>query len=275
MKGAVLGLLLTLAISSPAAAADAVVMLSDAGDYIGGGEARVFHPGNAQITVGGSTSYLSVGASGGTHGDGYHFEFAAPAGQVLAPGVYDRAQRAPFREAGRPGIDIGGDGRGCNTIDGRFEVREFTLRSDGTLERLWIVYEQHCEGGTAATYGEIRLGFGGALAPGILRWPLTDMGKGGGAVPVTYLPAEQSTVAGVSLAGDHPGDFSVRLDECSTRTVPAGGSCQVWVRFTPTTPGTRTAVLRVTDSGGRTHESALQGFAYGGLDPPGHEQRTR
>jgi hypothetical protein len=67
--------------------------------------------------------------------------------------VYVGAQRAPFREAGRPGIEISGDGRGCNTISGSFEVRELVVAADGSVQRAWIMYEQHCEGGTAALFG--------------------------------------------------------------------------------------------------------------------------
>jgi hypothetical protein len=74
-------------------------MYSD-GDYVGGGAQRFYHPGNGAITVSGSTAYLTVRVSGGNLGDYFDLEFAAPPGQVLAPGVYDKAQRAPFREEG-------------------------------------------------------------------------------------------------------------------------------------------------------------------------------
>src|SRR4051812_50058017 len=122
-------------------------MLSDAGDYIGGGQPRVYTPANGQVTVSGGTGAVSVGVSGGSRGDQFTLEFAAPAGQALAPGVYDDAQRASFRSAGRPGIDIYGDGRGCNTDSGRFEVRDIAVDGSGAVQGLWIVYEQHCEGG--------------------------------------------------------------------------------------------------------------------------------
>jgi hypothetical protein len=104
------------------------------------------------------------------------------------------AQRAPFREAGRPGIDISGDGRGCNTIEGLFEVKAFDVAADGTLQRLWIVYEQHCEGGESALFGEVRIGVavpdGALVAPGIVRWPASDVGRAGAAVPVTVVAAQ-------------------------------------------------------------------------------------
>jgi len=106
------------ALAGPAIASAApttfVTMLSDSGDYIGGGTQRLFQPSNSAISISGSAGYLTVFVSGGTAGDSYDMDFAAPPGQTLVPGYYIGAQRAPFREAGHPGIDISGSGRGCN-----------------------------------------------------------------------------------------------------------------------------------------------------------------
>src|SRR4051812_23422403 len=85
-----------------------VIMFSDPGDYIGQGLQRVFDPSNSEITLDGDASQLGVAVSGGTAGDSYLMEFAAPRGQELTPGVYVGALR--FSEAGHPGIDIFGDG---------------------------------------------------------------------------------------------------------------------------------------------------------------------
>jgi RTX calcium-binding nonapeptide repeat (4 copies) len=268
-KGALLGVVIGLLLPGAAHAAslDAVTMFSD-GEWVGGGTNRLFTPANGKITVGGSTGDLYVGVSGGALGDSYSLEFAAPPGQVLAPGVYDKAQRAPFREAGRPGIDISGDGRGCNTVSGRFEVKDFAVAPEGVLERLWIVYEHHCEGGTAALFGEVRLGIDGgpgpvAVASSLVRWPPLDSGGASTAVPVTVTAAAPATIGSVTVAGAHPMDFPKRLDECSGRTLAAGDTCEVWMRFVPTVPGTRTARLRIP-VGDVTHNVELQGFAYGG-----------
>src|SRR3712207_3323194 len=90
----VLAVMVTLLMAPAALAASAtsVVMLSDSGDYIGGGVPRWYHPGNAQISVSGSTGYLTVNVSGGNLGDYFHLDFAAPPGQALAPGTYVGAQ---------------------------------------------------------------------------------------------------------------------------------------------------------------------------------------
>jgi hypothetical protein len=62
------------------------------------------------------------------------------------------AERSAFASPGHPGIDISGDGRGCNTITGRFEIRELTW-SGGVLNAFTATFEQHCEGGSATLRG--------------------------------------------------------------------------------------------------------------------------
>jgi IPT/TIG domain-containing protein len=247
-----------------------VVMYSDTGDYIGGGTQREFDPGNASIAVGGSPGYLTVSVDGGTAGDYYDLDFAAQPGDILTSGgIYTDAQRAPFRDSGHPGIDIYGSGRGCNTDTGMFEVKDIATDSTGAISRLWIVYEQHCEGGRAALWGEVKLNepvdAGATVAvPGIVRWPTTDVGAPNTAVPVTVVAAASTTIGAVSLVGPNAGDFAIRANECSGLTVSPGDACQVWLRFVAGAPGVRQATLRVADSTGGTYDVTLQGFAYGG-----------
>jgi hypothetical protein len=250
-----------------AATTTSVALFSDPGDWPGGGEQRLFHAGNSQIGVTGNASYLTVNTNG-TPGY-YSLDFAAPPGQTLAPGIYDQAERAPFRSAGHPGIDIDGNGRGCNTIEGRFEVRDLVVGPGGVPERLWIIFEQHCEGGPEALFGEVRVQEPApdapiSVAPAITRWPLADRGRPGTVVPVTLLSNAAAQIGSVSIVGSGADQFAIRLDECSSRALTAGGGCQVWLRFVPTRPGTHLATLRLVDSSGRAYDSGLQGFAYGG-----------
>src|SRR5919201_507778 len=214
--------MLAVAVAFPAQAGAAsssfVVMFSDPGDWIGGGGQRLFDAANARITLRGSAGYAEIGVSGGTAGDYYTLDFAAPSGQTLAPGVYVGAQRAPFREAGRPGIDIYGSGRGCNEISGLFEVLDIGVDGSGNVTRLWLVYEQHCEGWRPALFGEVRVGEPAStdpalVAPRTVRWPATDPGRASTVVPVT-LHALDAPVAitGVSLVGANASDFRIRED---------------------------------------------------------------
>src|SRR3954468_6332677 len=198
-----------------AASVTSVTMYSDSGDYIGGGTQRVFTPGNGSVTASGSGGELGVGVSGGPTGAGFTMEFAAPPGEALGPGVYVDAERAPFRTAGHPGIDISGDGRGCNEDGGLFEVKDLVWGANNTVARLWLIYEEHCEGGTAATFGEVRINEAVPAAfttPAIARWPSVEPGGSGTVVPVTFTAPAGAQVAGVVVRGDQPGDFPVRVD---------------------------------------------------------------
>ena len=128
-------------------------MGGDAGDFISGGQLILLTTNDAQFH--------------GTYGDGvqisiqgsaeWTLDFTAPQGETLAVGSYDRAERAPFHSPRRPGIDISGDGRGCNTIAGRFQVLDLDYdATTGTLNRFAANFEQHCEEGAAALVGTIR-----------------------------------------------------------------------------------------------------------------------
>jgi hypothetical protein len=82
-------------------------------------------------------------------------------------------------------------------------------------------------------------------------------------VPATLVAAGPAQVGTFSVAGAQATDFPKQADDCSGATSAAGDACEVWVRFAPGAPGTRTAVLRIP-AGGTTHEVDLQGFADGG-----------
>jgi hypothetical protein len=251
---------------------DFATMVSDA-EYIGGGIPRYYYePGNAVVTVSGSLSYLSVGLGGGSPGASFDMDFAAPPGEQLHVGSYEDAQRAPFREPGRPGIDISGDGRGCNTITGRFDVRELETGPGGAIKKMWIAYEQHCEGGLRALSGEVRIGApvaaGGSLlvAGDDLLFPGTDLKDTSAVapVPVVNLGASAFTVSSVGVDGVAPDDFEIRSDGCTGVSVAPGDECIVFMRFAPTVGGPRTALLHVDTTAG-SDVAVLDGGGRGGL----------
>ena len=271
---ALLAVLGSLVLGGPAAPAATgtvsyVVMYSD-GDWVGGGTQREFDARNSSLSVSGSPGYLTVNVSGGTAGDYFSLDFAAQPGDILTSGgIYTNAQRAPFREASHPGIDIYGDGRGCNTDSGQFEVKDIATDSSGSISRLWIVYEQHCEGGRAALWGEVKLNEPAPSAatvalPGVVRWPTTDVGAPNTVVPVTVIANAPVTINGVSLTGTNASDFAIRANECSGLALAAGDSCQVWLRFVAAAAGVGQATVHITDSSGGAYDVSLQGFAYGG-----------
>ena len=231
-------------------------LFSEPGDYIGGGRQAVFDTrvgDRVSATV--SAGYLRVSVGGGPYDERYNLTFAAPDGPVR-PGVYPQAQRALFRQPGHPGIDVSADARSCYAIRGGFEVKELTTRPDGSVERAWIIYEQHCNG--AALFGEVRIGSAGPSPSSLVRWPTRDLGAGGHTVPVVVNAG--ATITDVRIEGEARADFSVREDKCTGLASP----CEVWVRFVPRAPGTRVADLQVKDASGASSNVPLQGFSYGG-----------
>jgi hypothetical protein len=241
-------------------------MVSESGDYIGGGASRMWRPGTGSISVSGSTAdTVNVGVSGGASGDSFTFTFAAAPGEDLTVGTYENAERTPFRTAGHPGIDIYGDGRGCNKTSGRFTVLDVTP----DLSRLWIVYEQHCEGGETALFGEIRFRQPGGdsdllVAPGRIAWPDEYPDVSGRIVPVTLVNTGQSpvTVSGTDISGD-AADFSVAGNSCTTLAVSA--ECTIYVAFRPTASGSRSGILTIEDdTAAGVHTVTLTGRGIAG-----------
>ncbi|WP_432176825.1 hypothetical protein [Streptomyces sp. Tue6028] len=145
---------LTTALAAPAAAAGGAPVAvtkyshtSRAGDYIGQGSAAAYTARTATITVGGSAEYARFRVS--TDSTWWDVELAAPAGQKLHPGVYRDAERAAFRTGRSPGLDVSGDGRGCNEVYGQFSVDQIETDGSGAITVLDATYTQHCESATA------------------------------------------------------------------------------------------------------------------------------
>ena len=70
----------------------------------------------------------------------------------LVVGPYLNASRAAFTSPLQPGLDINGDGRGCNTISGSFWIHEIAWSGDA-LAHVLLAFEQHCEDGPSKLRG--------------------------------------------------------------------------------------------------------------------------
>jgi hypothetical protein len=133
-------------------------MSSDAGDYPGNG-AEYFYssPGDQFEIVAAPPNVLVLHVNYTTTTDWWQLSFAAPNGAQLTPGTYFDVARYPFQYPELPGMDVGGIGRGCNTLSGGFRVKESHYDPSGALEALWLVFEQHCEGRAPALHGDLRI----------------------------------------------------------------------------------------------------------------------
>ncbi len=137
-------------------------LVSDVGDYIGGGR-DYFH-----TSAMGSFNFRrnfdnGVGVDySDADGTRWRLELAAANDALLTVGAYENATRQPFQEITEPGLSFTGNGRGCNKVTGRFDILEVDYNTDGDVLALAVDFEQHCEGGSAALNGALR--FNSAIA---------------------------------------------------------------------------------------------------------------
>src|SRR5439155_5319891 len=133
-----------------------LTLYSQPGDGIGQGGERVLTSGgatfNGSVEETGTAIFLQVS---GYNGSWWILRFAAPRGQPLVPGTYENAVRSPFRPNGVPGLEVAGEGRGCNDLSGRFvaDVVEFVA---GEIQNFHATFEQHCGSALPALFGEVR-----------------------------------------------------------------------------------------------------------------------
>jgi len=158
LLGALLGLVVAAGLSvgaagtaSAATGAPAAVtkysFTSQAGDYIGQGGSAAYTPSTATVSVGGDAGYVRFRVS--TADEWWDVDLAAPSGEQLRPGIYSNAERAAFRTGRSPGLDVSGDGRGCNEVYGQFSVNQIETDASGAITVLDATYTQHCESADA------------------------------------------------------------------------------------------------------------------------------
>ncbi|MDF1796819.1 MAG: hypothetical protein P1U63_09810 [Coxiellaceae bacterium] len=139
-----------LLVSGFAYASDIMVVSGTSGDFVSGGKTEIF-TGVKQTS---SFSGVSFDMPGKV--TNMTASFAAPAKQKLKVGTYDFATRLPFQQSYQPGMNVSGDGRGCNSLSGKFVVRQVDYKSDGSIKDIAIDFVQHCEMRSSAMYGALR-----------------------------------------------------------------------------------------------------------------------
>ncbi|MDX3452149.1 hypothetical protein PV396_09390 [Streptomyces sp. ME02-8801-2C] len=131
----------------------------DEGDWPSGGQSYAYSTAaQDRLNISADNAHNSVHFwLDGANGDWWSLDLAAPAGKTLTPGTYTGATRHPFNEPTQPGLDLGGNGRGCNTLTGEFTISDVEFGPQGYVKKLDAVFEQHCEGSTPAARGEIHI----------------------------------------------------------------------------------------------------------------------
>ena len=160
---------------SASAAQTVLTYVSDAGDYIGQGEEVTFTAADGSFSV--VPTYangLNVTFTTPTFSHWWYLYFGAADAQVLVAGSYENTERFAFKSPGHPGLDFTGDGRGCNTSTGRFNLLEIERDAAGQVVKLAIDFEQHCEGGVPALFGQVRFNSDVPLSPKPLHVTLVN-----------------------------------------------------------------------------------------------------
>lgn len=212
-----------------------LVLASQPGDYIGGGQQRVITTTDADFGVmGNSGNGVSFNINDFNRPNPiytfWYVDLAAPSGSELVVGAYEGATRFSFRQPGEPGLDVAGDGRGCNTLSGRFDVLEAAYDAQtGEVVRFAADFEQHCETPSApALLGAIRYNSDVPVSikiPPVIRVEtalnyqncIEATGPGGGSV-------------NLSAVQESAGNYTFRWTTSTGRS-GAGTSFRTWARL--------------------------------------------
>lgn len=163
-----------------------VTLVSETGAFVGDGRAYMYSPSNGgTVRLEGGPADITVTVASRQVADAsgdFTLRLVAPPGEVLARGTYEDAHDVHLSERGRAGLDVGGSGRGCGAVQGRFTVLDIA-HTGGEVQRLHVLYEQRCEGAEPAVFGEIRYRMPGGdtellVAPGTVGWPTSYPGRG-------------------------------------------------------------------------------------------------
>ncbi len=147
------------------ASGNAMVLVSDPGDYIGqgwtwrvgaaagGGGEPGDVKGTVAVTIEENEGLLKIGLKGTLNLDA---QFKAMDGLTrLQAGYYGVVQRYPFHNPARGGLSISAESRGCNRLSGWFAIDSIEYLN-GRLSALDLRFVQHCEAGVSALRGRVR-----------------------------------------------------------------------------------------------------------------------
>lgn len=189
-----------------------VLLVSQPGDYIGGGQNYV-STNPADLSVGFGNGGISASAFG------FDIWVDGPNEDPLTVGTYTNAARDPFNGS-NPGLSVFGNGNGCNNVCGSFRILELGTDTNGNLTSFWMTFTQYCECDSSSLTGELR--YNSTLAPPAPA-PVTL------AVPAQYSTIQSALDAASLITSDtvlvSPGTYteSLNFDGRSTRLISLEG----------------------------------------------------
>lgn len=117
-------------------------------DWIYPGEITI-DDGDFSASLSNNSENLHVGLSPASSSDGAWWDLYLDSTKLDAPlavGVWNDAERWPFQSADTPGLDVSGDGRGCNMLTGAFQIETLAV-TGGSVTELTVSFVQYCDGG--------------------------------------------------------------------------------------------------------------------------------
>lgn len=148
----------TITVSQGAAPSELVAVVSftsDPGDTTARGQSKTVTLSGSEFTALLDTSQSELRFNAPNAGNPWlNVTLQVPAGQRLAPGLYEHAERWPFQAPGRPGLSASTNSNGCNKVTGRFLIANATYVGTKLL-RFHARIEHHCEGSSPAFRAEI------------------------------------------------------------------------------------------------------------------------
>ena len=142
-----------------------LVMSSPSGDYIGLGRQYDYEfpsawpaPFESWGTFGQVEIHLAnFGFVDPSNYDFWALTFGSPDRVRLTPGTYTGAVRNGTRPLGTPGLDVNGEGRGCNQLTGNFTVLDASYGPYDYLQSFHATFDQSCEGFMPSLHGEVSI----------------------------------------------------------------------------------------------------------------------
>lgn len=205
-----------------------VYLQSDPTDFVGQGgyylttRTYSYAKSNAAIAVTVQDGLLMVNVDGNERWSG---EFRVM-NSLAAPnvGYYGGLLRFPFHNPTAGGMDWGGEGRGCNELNGWFAIDGITI-VNGTVSTLDLRFEQHCEKGAAAMRGKIHWDASDPTTPAgpVQPPPASLWSPAAGATPSTgnyiYLQSDPGDFVGAGVTATYtPANANITLQTISQTT---------------------------------------------------------
>jgi hypothetical protein len=247
------GLTIVPSSARAAGANTAFVLDSEPGDWVGSGQQWAYTPSAATFVnhpYGPGVLSLEVWGT-----EVWSAFIAAPTGGALAVGTYENAQGSA--DATHPGLNVSGNGHGCSST-GRFVISEIDHDVDGNITAIALTFEQHCDGGEPALFGELRYQASTGYKLLTVAPESIDFGSAGigTATPTQTVHLTSSGTVGVtlpalSIAGASAGDFSIASETCPVGLLAPAAACDVTVKATPSATGARTAQLVIGSDSAR------------------------